>query len=431
MPSAADQSPPGSEKLVALRTPLGIVTARATIGGQPVAYTRLRSTYGHELDSAIGFIYLNDPTMINGPQDAQAAFYKIGYTFNWFYVDSKHTAYFNSGNNPVRPKGLDNDFPVWGRPQFLWKGFDAGNNTAQYAPAAEHPQQIDKEYFANWNNKQSTGFRAADENWSYTSLYRSLRLEDRIKAGIKGNRKMSLPDLVSAMEDGGTVDLRGAYVLPWALKVIGKSKDPNVADALAKLRAWVKTGAHRRDGNKDGKYDDADAVRIMDAWWPLWTAAQFKPSWGDTAYKLIEEQMGGIDNAPNNHGDHLGSAYQYGFYGYAEKDLRNVLGGRTRRAIKGRYSRVFCGGSPKKDGSLKRCRAVLVSTLASAAKMTPDQLYGADSVCKSGERGSMDLQMCFDAVRQRPLGAVTQALIPWIDRPTFQQANEIQGSVPR
>ena len=42
-----------------------------------------------------------------------------------------------------------------------------------------------------------------------------------------------------------------------------------------------------------------------------------------------------LDNEPNNHGDHLGSAYQDGWYGYAKKDLRTVLGKRVR----GKYSR--------------------------------------------------------------------------------------------
>ena len=27
---------------------------------------------------------------------------KIAYTFNWFYINRKHIAYYNSGENPVR-----------------------------------------------------------------------------------------------------------------------------------------------------------------------------------------------------------------------------------------------------------------------------------------------------------------------------------------
>jgi Penicillin amidase len=67
-PSLADDTPPGSEKLHAERTNLGLVTARANVRGKPVAYTKLRSTYFHEADSALGFVTLNDPSKIKGPR---------------------------------------------------------------------------------------------------------------------------------------------------------------------------------------------------------------------------------------------------------------------------------------------------------------------------------------------------------------------------
>src|SRR3954454_24567301 len=54
-PNAADSTASGSETLVAYRTKLGIVVARAKIKGRPVAYVRLRSTYFHEIDSAPAF----------------------------------------------------------------------------------------------------------------------------------------------------------------------------------------------------------------------------------------------------------------------------------------------------------------------------------------------------------------------------------------
>ena len=38
----------------------------------------------------------------------------IGYAFNWFYVDSRHDAYFNSGSNPVRAPGTWADLPIMG-----------------------------------------------------------------------------------------------------------------------------------------------------------------------------------------------------------------------------------------------------------------------------------------------------------------------------
>jgi hypothetical protein len=39
--------------------------------------------------------------------------------------------------------------------------------------------------------------------------------------------------------------------------------------------------------------------------------------------------------------------------------------------------------------------------------------------------------MCSDSIQFRAIGAVTQPLSEWINRPTFQQAVEIAGHGPR
>ena len=61
--------------------------------------------------------------------------------------------------------------------------------------------------------------------------------------------------------------------------------------------------------------------------------------------------------------------------------------------------------------------------------MPASELYGDDEVC--AEEGRAGDQDCYDAVRFRPVGGATQPLIPWINRPTYQQVNEIQRRVPR
>jgi acyl-homoserine lactone acylase PvdQ len=417
VPNAADQSPPGSESLVAYRTALGIVTARATIGGKPVAYTVLRSTYMHEVDSARGFSDFNNPDKMRSPADFKRAAYKIGYTFNWLYVDNKKDAYFNSGNNPVRPRKVNPNFPVRARKQFLWRDFNAAAVTARYTPAAQHPQVVDQNFITSWNNKQAPGTRAADSQWGYSSVYRVQPLSDRVKRGIRGKRKMSLVDLINAMEDAGTVDLRADKALPLALKVIASRKiaDPRTRAAVGKLRAWVRDGAHRRDLDNNGTYEHSEAIRILDAWWPLWIKAEFGDRLGKNLYTAVQSMLP-LDNAPNNHGQHLGSAYQDGWYGYASKDLRTVLAPRT---VRGRYSRVYCG-------TRTRCRARLMGSLRKAlGQDDASKLYGGDSVCsKAGRDGD---QKCYDAVMMRPLGAISQPLIDWINRPTFQQVVEIPG----
>jgi hypothetical protein len=159
----------------------------------------------------------------------------------------------------------------------------------------------------------------------FSSVFRSDMLDQEIQARLAGGRKMRLPQLVDAMEEAATTDLRAEAVLPLALRVIGTPGDPQLAGAMAQLQAWVADGAHRRDQDGDGVYEHADAIRILDAWWPLWMTGQFQPALGPTLLRQLVANVG-FDNAPNNHGAHLGSAYQNGWYGYAQKDLMAVLG---------------------------------------------------------------------------------------------------------
>jgi len=39
--------------------------------------------------------------------------------------------------------------------------------------------------------------------------------------------------------------------------------------------------------------------------------------------------------------------------------------------------------------------------------------------------------MCSDSIQFRAIGAITQPLIEWVNRPTFQQVVEITGHGPR
>jgi acyl-homoserine lactone acylase PvdQ len=414
LPNAADQTAPGTQTLRTLRTKLGLVRARGTVKGKPVLFTSLRSTYQHEVDSARGFSDFNDPAKVHDAQSFARAAYKIGYTFNWLYADDRDVAYFNSGANPVRANGTTGQLPM--DPANTWKGWDPETNVADYTPFDEHPQVVNQDYITSWNNRQAQGFAGADSNL-FSSVFRSQMLDRQLDQRLKGGAKLSLPNLVDAMEEAGTTDLRGQEDLPLALKVIGTPADPQLKAAVATLSAWVASGTQRRDRDADGAYDHADAVRIMDAWWPRWMEAQFRPTLGTTLFETLPH---GQDNAPNNHGDHLGSAYQEGWYGYAAKDLRTVLG----LPVKQEYARPFCG-----RGDLAACRTALRRSLKAALAVPAAQLYSGDATCQKADRDGD--QTCFDAVSFRAIGAVTQPLIPWINRPTYQQAVEIPSHRPR
>src|SRR3954453_12736197 len=403
-PTVADQTPAGTQTLKAERTKLGIVVARAKVKGKPVVYVRQRTTYGHETDSGLGFSYLNDPAMVHDAKGFQKAASLIGYTFNWFYVDGRKIAYFNSGFNPVRAKRTDPNLPIWGR--YPWR--------STMAPAKTHPQAVNPRFMTSWNNKQAPGTRAADGNWGYGPTYRSKTLTDRVLRATRGARKIGRVELVKAMEDAASVDLRGDAVLPWLLKVVGKPRDAKLAAAVKKLRAWQRGGAHRIDRDGNGNYDNATAIRIMDAWWPRLLRAEFQPTLGRRLFDAIEG-MNELSNDPNNHGQHLGSAWQSGWWGYVIKDLRTLLG----RKVRGRYSRVYCG-----HGVRSRCRTALLSSLRSALKVDPKKLYADPVVADAGQSGD---QSCYDAIYFRPLGAITQPLLPWQNRPTFQQVVSVEG----
>ena len=178
------------------------------------------------------------------------------------------------------------------------------------------------------------------------------------------------------------------------------------------------SGSHRRDRNGDGVYEHARAIRNLDAFWPLWMRAQFEPSLGS---KLFDQLAGAheLDNAPNNHGAHLGSAYQGGWYGYAAKDLRRVLG----RKVEAPYSKRYCGA-----GSRTRCRSRLRDALKRALETSTSKLYADDACAKIDQPGD---QTCFDKIAFRSTGGATQPMIGWQNRPTYQQAVEIQGHRPR
>ena len=396
-PNLADSTPEGSETLRVLRTRVGLVSHRGTVRGRPVAFTTLRATYLRETESGAGFAELNDPGRIRGPRDFQRAASQINATFNWLYADSRSVAYFNSGRFPARDPRANPDFPVFA--ERGWRGVE---------PARLHPQAVGQRYFASWNGKQALGHRAADSNWSSSAVDRVQMLTRRIESRVRGSRRTTLAELVGAMADAATVDLRGQEVLPWALRVLGRPRDPALRRAADVLRGWVRAGAHRRDRDGDGRYEDAEAVALMDAWWPELVAGTFRRALGLPLFEVVRDRVG-LGDLPHSH---LGSAFDDGIWGQVQKDLRRALGRRVRFWPR----RAYCG-----RGSLRRCRADLGASLRRALPADPARLYRGDG-CDAGD------QVCWDEIRFQTAGAITLPPLPWVNRPTYQQAVEVGGA---
>ncbi len=403
-PNATAPGPPRTYEFRVLRTRNGIVQKRTTVGGRPVAIVAQRSTYGHEVDSVIGFGQLNDPGYVRDAATFQKAASNIDFTFNWFYADDRDISYYSSGLLPIRSPKVEPDLPRWADKRFAWRG---------WLGFAGHPHETNpaRGYFVSWNNKQAPGFSAADDTWSYGPVYRSLALEDRLRAATSGKRRVDLADMTAVMADAATVDSRAAYTLPMLLDAV--RGDRGSAPARRLLRAWLRQGAHRLDQDRDGSYRHEAAIALFDTWWESGSASVAKGVLRGRLGTLVEQLPKSLDDHPRAG---IGSAWNgIAWYGYVNKDLRSALG----QPVRGAYHRVYCG-----NGSEKRCRSSVARSLRKATKRALDA-QGVAAV------GDLTYDKSQDYIRSTAAGLVGVRPIDWQNRPTFQQVVDFTRHRPR
>lgn len=371
------------------RTKHGIIQARDTVNGVPTAFVRQRASYNADVDSTLTYVELMDPAKVKRVSDLQHLFSRFNYSFNWHFIAKDGVGFFTSGKYPKLAPGTEQDLPFWGDSRWDWRG---------YLSFEEHPQAFNPPsgYITNWNNKQAPGFRASDEWWAYGPVGRKQLLEDGMQAALAEDRKVSMVELVQAMEDGTTRDLRGAKVLPYMLDVVGSDSDPQIQQAISFLRSWSNNGAHRRDLTGDGQYDESAAVALMDAWWEPTLEAIFRPALG-AAYDRVPAIH---DDAPGPGG----SAYLEGWYGHVQKDLRSVL----LIGPPAPFANNYCG-----SGSLSACRSALRASLSSAISALSAEFGSSPSGWDADEEG--------DKIRFSGLDLTGPEPMMWQNRPTFQQ----------
>jgi acyl-homoserine lactone acylase PvdQ len=423
-PNASDKTPPGAEKLTVYRTVHGLVYARGTVGGKKVAFASARTTYFHEADSALGFSQLNEPAVTKSPQSFEQAVSKINFAFNWGYVDANHIAYYLSGWYPQRAAGTSPDFPILGTGEYDWQGYNTELHTLEVLPFAAHPNAIDPPFLVSWNNKQAPSWAAADDNYYFGPVARMQMIRNHIEADIAGGRKMQIAELVSAMDEAATEDIRMVQLWPLIKQVLGTPASQQLQEAVAKLEAWYGDGGHRRDLTNTniaspGTYQHNEAVTIMDAWWPKLLEAAFRPVLGNEAFGAVQSMLS--FGAPNPGSEPSAPDFDAGWYGYLSKDLRDLLAanglGSTPKAP---YTTLYCG-----KGSLAACSQALQSSLQEALSVTPAQIYG-HGPCSENAQAS-----CFDMNRWVGASGVSVPPFPFQNRPTFQQVVELTQTLPR
>jgi hypothetical protein len=201
------------------------------------------------------------------------------------------------------------------------------------------------------------------------------------------------------------------------LRAVGKPKDPKLAAAVDLLRAWHKTGAHRRDLDKDGHYEDDAAVTLMDAWWPRVRRTVFRPKMGAALFAQQMEML--PPDAPLSAVFHQPPYFEIDWWGQVSKDLRSTF---NKRPPPGAYSRRYCGG-----GSRKICRKRLRASLARALATPKEKIY-TDETCASEGRVEA---ACSDETRSTSASGVSIPAFPYLNRPTFQQTVAPTRKLPR
>ena len=376
-----------------MRTRHGIVQYRTRVQGTPVAVVLERTTYQHEIDSALGFARMNDPEIIHGQQDFRETFARVLFTFDWFYLDGSDIATFTSGRLPKRAPGVDPALPRWGDPKWDWKG---------YLTFDDHPSEVNPAsgFLASWNNKPAIGERSADSVYGWARVQRVIALTDGTRAAIADDRKLSAGALLGVVMNAATMDIRGAYLLPTLLDVIGN--DPAIRRYTTMLRAWADSGAHRVVRGYSGAYADQAAIALFDTWWALADTAVMRGRLGNLVFALPEDPS---DDSPN-HNANQGSAFNnVGWYGYVDKDLRTLLG----RPVEGKFNESYCGA-----GSLRACRTALRASLLTAVKLLSTAQHQNDPA-------KWVYDTTLDEIQFTPIGLSAAAPMAWQNRPTFHQ----------
>lgn len=410
----------------------GIVQGWTTAGGKPVAVVDQRSTFGHELDSGVGFLHWNTPSLTTGPRSWMAGAEQVEFTFNWFYLDDRHIAYYQSGLDPIRRRDVNPNLPTWGTGVAEWRGF---------LPAPAHPHVIDppQGFLTSWNNKPAPGFSAADDNYTFGPVQRVQSLNQEIIHQFAVHHgKITEANLVTAMETAASADLTGRQVAPDLLaETAGRTEPPGVATMLSRLRAWVAAGALRRKAAASRtQYAHAAAIAIMDELWPRLVRAVFDPLFAAGGVNSTDGVATGysafpmsFEDTPDGGGAHHGSAYQSGWDGYLVKILDQV----RRRPVSQPFpaavtSRICHGGLATCPMAIDAALAATYQALVTAnGGSTNVARWTQDSAAKAAGRSMPG----YDDIAFASIGIVGQPAIDWQNRPTFQQVAQFPAHRPR
>ena len=207
------------------RTVHGPVTG----GTGPVAFSQKRAHWQREIESVRPFLTFDRARTLD---EFETAVKQIVTSHNFLYADQDgNIAYWQAGQVPIRPAGLDLRLPFPGDGSAEWPG------GILPMPRSINP---DRGFLANWNNKPSVDYDNADSQ-IFGKQFRLLDLQDRLANGrISLDEMRDIPKDIARI---GGLGREARFFRPYLLEALSEARpsSPLARQARAILEDWDST----------------------------------------------------------------------------------------------------------------------------------------------------------------------------------------------
>ena len=236
---------------------------------------------------------------------------------------------------------------------------------------------------------------------------------------------MGIEQLVSAMDEAATQDIRMVELWPIIKQVARHTVDPQLQEAIAKLESWyagrrAPARPHQHDIASPGTYQHNEAITIMDAWWPKLLEAEFRPALGDEAFARRAE--------------HARLRRPVSRSASRRRPTSPTAGTATSARTCATCSPPTARARRRKRPTSALLRRRLARSLpAGAAEFAARSAVGhAGADLRPGRlRQKTPQASCFDMNRWTSASAISVPPFPFQNRPTFQQVVELTTKLPR
>ena len=324
--------------------------------------------------------------------------------------------------NPVRAAGVDPSLPITGGGRVRVAGLEPGHQHRR--PTPRRPRTRSRSTRTTTSAGTTSRPRTtARPRFGFGSVHRGDLLDDRVKAAGRGGAESTGPRWPRRWPTPPSPTCAASTCLPELLRVIDSRRSPTRA-----LAAAVAAAADLADGGRASGMETARRPPRLRATptrsgsstrgGRCWCRPSSSRAWATTstprcAGDLPDQRVAvGRRTARTGVARRHKAPFQYGWWGYVDKDIR---GGARRAGAGRRCRRRTAAAAPWPPAG-----TILLTTLSRPRRKTAGRtVYPGDDTCSAGD------QWCADSIVQRPLGGITarQDLLAEPARPTSRSSS--------